>query len=60
MTKKACINCKIVVSGNECPLCKGKDFSETLKGRIYIFDTNSQVAQKLEFKLKGEYAIKAK
>ena len=58
MTKKACKKCKIIVEGNECPVCKGKDFSETLKGRIYIFDTGSQIAQKLNFKLKGEYTIK--
>ncbi len=59
MTKKVCRKCKIVVSGNECIICKGKDFSESSKGRIAVLDVNnSVVAEKLDIKVKGEYAIK--
>lgn len=61
MKKKACIRCKIIVKGNECPLCKGTDFTTSWKGRIIIEDAEkSEVAEKLGIKSKGEYAIKTK
>ena len=34
--RKACKNCKIFASGNECPLCHGKDLTTGWKGRIII------------------------
>lgn len=61
MKKKACIKCKVIVKGNECPLCKGTDFTTTWKGRIIIEDAEkSEIAQKLNIKQNGEYAIKTK
>lgn len=61
MKKKACIRCKIMVKGNECPICKGTDFTTSWKGRIIIEDVEkSEVAKKLNIKEKGEYAIKTK
>ena len=57
--KKACKKCKIFVKGNECPICKGTSFSNSWKGRIYIHDAEkSEIAQKVNIKVKGEYAIK--
>lgn len=59
--KKVCKKCRIFVTGNECPICKGTDFSENFKGRLYIIDANkSEIAKKLDIKVKGEYAIKIK
>jgi len=59
--KKACKKCKIFVTGSECPLCKGTDFTTGWKGRIIIFDANkSEIAKKLNIQVKGEYAIKIK
>jgi len=59
--KKACNQCKIIFSGEKCPICQGNDFSESWKGRIYVFDAeHSEIAKKLEIKVKGEYAIKTK
>ena len=59
--KKACKNCKIFVKGNECPLCKSSDLTTSWKGRIVIFDTEkSDIAKKLNIKVKGEYAIKTR
>ena len=61
MKKKACIRCKIIVKENECPLCKGTDFTTSWKGRIIIEDAEkSEIAQKLNIKQKGEYAIKTR
>lgn len=59
MKKKACKKCKIFVEGDECPVCKGNQFVTNWKGRINIIDANkSEIAKKIEVKIKGEYAIK--
>jgi DNA-directed RNA polymerase subunit E" len=59
MTKKACKKCKILVDGSTCPICKGNQFVDNWKGRIYIVNVeNSEVAKKIGIKVKGEYAIK--
>lgn len=57
--KKACNKDKILVEGNVCPLCKGNQFVEGWKGRIVMFDAEkSEIAKRLNIKVKGEYAIK--
>ena len=59
--KKACRGCKLFVTGSECPLCKTKDFTTNWEGRIIITDSNkSEIAKKIEIKVKGEYAIKVR
>lgn len=61
MTKKACKKCKIFVEGNECPICKGNQFSTNWQGRIYVLDSHkSSIAKKININLKGEYAIKVR
>ncbi len=61
MAKKVCKKCKIFVEGPVCPLCKGNQFSDNWKGRMYIFDVSkSEIAKKIEVTEKGEYAIKVK
>jgi DNA-directed RNA polymerase subunit E" len=59
--KKVCKKCKRFVDGAVCPACKGNQFSENWKGRIYIADTaKSEIAKKIGIEVKGEYAIKVK
>ena len=61
MKRKACKTCKIFVEGNECPICKGNQFTLNWKGRIYILDAKkSEIAQKMGTTVKGEYAIKVR
>jgi len=61
MAKKVCKKCKIFVSGAECPVCKGKSFTESWQGKINITDANkSEIAKKIGIELKGEYAIKSR
>ena len=61
MAKKVCRKCKIFVEGSECSICKGSDFTDNWKGRIYIVDANkSEIANKIGVKQKGEYAIKTR
>ena len=57
--KKICKKCKLIVEGNVCPICKGNQFTDTMKGRIITTDSEkSDIAKKLDIKVKGEYAIK--
>ncbi len=59
--KKVCKSCKLFVEGNNCPVCKGNQFSTNWQGRIFIADTNkSMIAQKMGITVKGEYAIKVR
>jgi len=59
MKKKACKKCKIFVEGSECSICKGNQFVQNWKGRIYISDSSrSDIAKKIGVEQKGEYAIK--
>jgi len=59
--KKACKKCKIFVKGNECPLCKGSEFTTSWKGRIVVLDAEkSEIGKVLGINVKGEYAIKTR
>jgi RNA polymerase subunit RPABC4/transcription elongation factor Spt4 len=61
MSKKVCKKCKIFVEKNECPICKGSNFSDNWKGRVYIVDADkSEIGKNMEIKVKGEYAIKVR
>lgn len=59
--KKVCKKCKLFVEGNECPICKGNQFSTSWQGRFYVLDVNnSEIAKKAGITVKGEYAIKVR
>ena len=59
--KKVCKKCKMFVDGNECPSCKGNQFSASWQGRLFVIDPdNSEIAKKVGLKMKGEYAIKVR
>lgn len=61
MKKKVCKKCKLFVEGNECPICKGNQFSINWQGRLNILDANkSIIANKIGITSKGEYAIKVR
>ena len=61
MKKKVCKKCKLFVEGSICPVCKGNQFSVNWQGKLYIVDANkSMIANKIDIKVKGEYAIKAR
>ena len=61
MKKKVCKKCKIFVDGTTCPICKGNQFSINWQGRLYVLDANkSSIAEKIDIKVKGEYAVKAR
>lgn len=59
--KRACKKCRIIIEGNECPLCKGNQFAQGWNGRVIILDNeHSVIAQRMGTTAKGEYAIKIK
>ena len=59
--KKACKKCKLFVEGDTCPACGSTNFTTSWQGRLFIKDVDkSMVAEKVEIKVKGEYAIKVR
>lgn len=59
--KKACKRCKLFVEEDTCPQCGTSSFASSWQGRLYINDAErSTIAQKVNIKLKGEYAIKVR
>ncbi len=59
--KKACKKCKVFVIGDKCTLCGSSSFTTSWQGRLYIADAEkSMIADKINAKVKGEYAIKVK
>jgi len=59
--KKACKKCKIIFSGERCPICNNINFTDSWKGRIIMINpSESEIAKKLKIFKEGEYAIKTK
>ncbi len=59
--EKACKKCKILVKGSNCPICKGNEFTNVWQGQINILDPNkSAIAEKMDIKVKGKYALKVR
>ena len=59
--KKACKKCKLFVEGDTCPSCGSTNFTTSWQGRLFIKDVKqSMIAEKVEVKVKGEYAIKVR
>jgi DNA-directed RNA polymerase subunit E" len=58
---KACKECKTIFEGEKCPVCSSKESTEGFKGKISVLNPEkSEIAQKLNFKNKGTFAIKIK
>lgn len=56
---KACKVCKLIHEESECPKCGAKETTEGFKGKIIVLNPEkSELAQKLNIKEKGNYAIK--
>ncbi|MDP3991932.1 MAG: transcription elongation factor subunit Spt4 [Candidatus Pacearchaeota archaeon] len=60
--QKACKVCNIIYdTGEKCPRCGSKEFTEGFKGRIQVLNSEkSEIAKKLNLKEKGNYAIKTR
>jgi len=63
MTKtRACKICNTIFeSGEKCPKCGSKEYTEGFKGRIVVLNPEkSEIAKKLNLKEKGNFAIKTR
>ena len=61
MRDKVCVNCKLFVKGDKCPICNMSSFSRTWKGVVFIKDPqNSEVAKLLNLTVPGKYCLWAK
>ena len=58
MVKRACRNCKRILKGTTCPVCKVSNITTSFQGTIVIFDVNSEIAKKMGVTAPGKYAIK--
>lgn len=59
--QKACKICNTIHDTEKCPKCDSKESIESFKGRIIVVDPEkSEIAQKLNLKDKGNFAIKAR
>lgn len=59
---KACKLCNTILEeGDRCPKCGSKEITDSSKGRVVILNPEkSEVAQKLNIKEKGNFAIKTR
>jgi len=60
--EKACKICKTIYqTGDRCPSCESKEFTESFKGRIVVLNPEkSEIAPRIDIKTKGEFAIKTR
>lgn len=59
--ERACKVCNTIFDGEKCPACDSKEFNENFKGRIIVLNPEkSEIAQKLNLKNKGNFAIKTR
>ena len=61
MTEQACRECRRIVEGQVCPICNSASLSKDWSGYVVIIDPKeSIIAEKLEIKLLGKYALKVR
>ncbi|HLD39023.1 MAG: transcription elongation factor subunit Spt4 [Candidatus Aenigmatarchaeota archaeon] len=58
MVKRACRDCKRVLKGTTCVVCKTNNITTSFQGTVIIFDVNSEIAKKMGVTAPGKYAIK--
>ncbi len=58
IVKRACRNCKRILKGTTCPVCKTSNITTSFQGTVVIFDVNSEIAKKMGVTAPGKYAIK--
>ena len=56
---RACRACKIITEEPACPICRSTDLSDDYSGILIVLDPEgSQLAEKLEIKQEGRYALR--
>ncbi len=60
MTEKACRKCRLIVTGDVCPVCKDSQLTRSWEGYIIVTDPNGEVGTAIGAKFPGKYALKIK
>lgn len=60
MPEKACKNCRRLVKGNVCPICKTSDLTKSWKGILIVINPDSDIARHANITEPGRYAIRVK
>lgn len=60
MKEKACLNCKMIYEGDKCPNCGESATTDSFKGKIHVFNPESEIAKNMKLDKKGLFAIKVK
>lgn len=59
--KKACKQCRALVDGGVCPVCKNSDFGNTWNGRFLVLEhSKSAIAKRMAISANGDFALKVR
>lgn len=58
--EKACKQCKRVVEGDICPMCRSTELTRNWRGVVIVFDADSEIAKGMNIKAPGRYVIEIK
>lgn len=58
--EKACKNCRRIVEGDICPMCKSTEMSRNWRGTVVVMDPESEIAKAMGVKAVGRYVIEVK
>ncbi len=61
MVEKACRKCRMIITGEVCPMCKDSELTKSFEGYILVINPEgSEVAAKIGATVPGRYALKIK
>ena len=60
MAEKACKNCRRLVKGNICPVCKSTELTTNWRGVIVVLNAESEIAKTAGITTPGKYVSKIK
>jgi DNA-directed RNA polymerase subunit E" len=56
--EKACKQCRRIIEGNICPICKESQLTPSWKGLLIVIDPdNSEIAKRFGITIPGKYAL---
>ncbi len=58
MVERACKKCNRIYEGDKCPNCGSQERADKWKGKVVIFDVESEIAKNIGVTKPGTYAIK--
>ena len=60
MSEKACRKCRLIVTGDVCPMCKDSQLTRSWEGYILITNPTGEVGKTIGAASPGKYALKIK